>query len=196
MKLPTGKFGDVLLVDGGWSPISLAIKRRTLSDWSHVARFVDNEWLQRAVDRRSEIARHIVGSVREGCMVVEALPSGVKIRDTSVYERVAWRVRTYAQPLGPIERAALGDWLIDQIGISYDWRGVLLGHAFRSDKLNSKGWFCSELQAAGDVVADRIVIADTSAALVPPHLYAATSGLVTNDWHIRKPHGWPEEILP
>ena len=192
MKLPAGKFGDTLLVDGGWSPISLAIKRRTLSDWSHVARFVDNEWLQLAVDRRPEIARHIVGSVREGHMVVEALPSGVKVRDTSVYERVAWRVRTYERTLGPIERAALGDWLIDQIGISYDWRGVLLGHAFRTAKLNSKGWFCSELQAAGDVVAERIVIADTSAALVPPHLYAATSGLLTNDWHIRKPYGWPE----
>lgn len=192
MKLPTGNFGDTLLVDGGWAPVSLAIKRRTLSDWSHVARFVDMDFLVEVLDRFPAKRRYVISGERGG-VLVEALPKGVCIRSTRVYEKVAWRVRTPVEPLTLDEQSDLRAWLMEQVGQPYDWRGVLLGHVTRNPAINNaKKWFCSELQAAGDAEMGRTFIADTPPGLVPPHFYAVTAGLKTTDYHIRKPDGWKD----
>jgi len=195
MKLPTGKFGDILLVDGG-GPVGWAIKRRTMSDWSHVARFVDVAFVNRLMERRQDVFPRYVKldmykPLDEGSIVVEALPGGVMIRDAGVYRNVPWRVRTFVDPLTGMERAQSEQWLIKQVGVGYDWRGVLCGHIMRNEWVhNRRGWFCSELSAAWDMVMRRNVISDTPASLIPPHFYAVTSGLRTTDWHVRRPDGW------
>jgi hypothetical protein len=195
MKLPHGYFGDVLLVDGG-GPIGWAIKRRTMSDWSHVARFVDVKFVNRLMERRPEVFPRFVKldmykPLDDGAIVVEALPGGVMIRDAGVYRNAAWRVRTFVDPLSEEDRERGEDWLMDQVGHGYDWRGVLLGHVLQNEWIHNRaGWFCSELSAAWDMVMLRGVISDTASSLIPPHFYAVTSGLKTTDWHVRKPDGW------
>jgi len=197
MKIPKGHFGDILLVDGGLSPMSLAIKRRTLSDWSHVARFVDKLFPSELVAIYPHKSRFIIGNPADykGVPIVEAIGQGVCVRDSAVYAKLAWRVRTYAEPLDYHAASTLRNWELEQVGKPYDWPQVLFGFVLRKTQVdpNQKRWFCSEHQAAGDWVANRVVIADTDSSLVPPHLYAATSGLKTTDWHIREPYGWKDE---
>jgi hypothetical protein len=185
-KTPEGKHGDIILVDGGWSPISLAIKRRLATDWSHVGIIVDEA-------TAAVCAAHAPKFVREGgdgCWIAEALPGGFCLRRSSVYAKTPWRVRTHAVDLTDSEQRMLRHWCGLAIGTPYDWPGVLFGHISRNSNfaINRK-YFCSEATAeAMRYIGREVISQDIPSGLIPPHFFAVTGGILrTTGWHIREP---------
>ena len=187
-KIPHGLHGDTILVDGGWAPISLLIKRRLATDWSHVGIIVDDLTVASA---RSHGEKYVKDG-GEGVWIAEALPGGFTIRRSSVYAGNAWRVRTPVKPLDQDDAMMLRFWIKNRIGTAYDWPGVLFGHITRRAAWGENAkLFCSEAVALAYRSIEREVISgDLPASLIPPHFFATTPALKTTDWHIRRPEGW------
>lgn len=193
-KLPHGRHGDVILVDGGWSPISLAIKRRLATDWSHVGIIVDEITASICASH----APRFVHDKGDGCWIAEALPSGFCLRRASVYAKTPWRVRTHAIDLTDSEQRYLRHWTGLAIGTPYDWPGVLFGHISRNSGFAAnRKYFCSEATNEAMLYIGREVISkDIPSGLIPPHFFAVSAALRTTDWHRREPHGWRDSISP
>ena len=172
-RQPIADFGDILLVNNPakwFTPagvFSALIRARTMSDWSHVAIFINRD------------------------VVIEAMPQGVITRNTSVYANVPWRVRTWRDPLLDEEKEMGGQWLIEQIGVPYDW-SILWGFLVRSKIAGrNRKWFCSELARGFAAAMGRKLSDDVSHGLTPPAFFAQQEGTFkTIDWQGIKPQGW------
>jgi uncharacterized protein YycO len=174
---PVGEFGDILLVNNPvpwWKPsgvFSALIRQKTGSNWSHVAILLDDGKL------------------------IEAMPSGVIIRDCSVYSEVPWRVRTWCEKLTEEEKTRGKEFLLNQLGKPYDW-SIVFGFMSRNP-LTSKNdkWFCSELARGFAGAVGRTMSDNTPDTLTPPSFFAEQEGLLrTSSWQGIRPLGWIDGV--
>ena len=173
-RYPTGQWGDILLTNCVWCPFSIMIRARTGSDWSHVARFIGPETL------------------------IECLPSGVVITESTKYAGEQWRVRRRTYGFTPDQVAKGQDFVSETLHHGYDWKGVCFGF-LPFGKLhwqNKDKWFCSEWNTAFDELTGHPVASDSYASCQPPKLYAETPLYETIRWNLRKPVGWGDKPNP